>query len=99
MDLKTPGSGEQHRMEPRNLALLRPEDELKLVLADRADFDWARGWLGREGAALRCPVLFSPAHGLLDAGLLGRWILEEGLPVRLQVQLHRYLWPERERGA
>jgi 7-carboxy-7-deazaguanine synthase len=98
MDVKTPGSGEHHRLEPRNLERLRPQDEAKLVIADRTDFDWASDWLRKEGATLRCPVLLSPAHGLLDPGRLARWILEGGLPVRLQVQLHRYLWPGHERG-
>jgi 7-carboxy-7-deazaguanine synthase len=99
MDVKTPGSGEQHRMEWRNLELLRRQDEVKLVISDRADFEWARAWVRQDGARVRAPILFSPAHGRLDPGALAGWILDEGLPVRLQVQLHRYLWPERGRGA
>jgi len=99
MDVKTPASGEDRRMEPRNLRLLRPEDEVKLVITDRTDFEWARDWVRAEGASLPCPILFSPTHGVLPPGRLGRWILEEGLAVRLQVQFHRYLWPERHRGA
>jgi len=99
MDVKTPGSGEQHRMEWRNLELLRRQDEVKLVISDRADFEWAREWVRRDGVRLRAPILFSPAHGHLDPGSLAGWILADGLPVRLQVQLHRYLWPERGRGA
>jgi 7-carboxy-7-deazaguanine synthase len=99
MDIKTPGSGEQHRMEWRNLDLLRPEDEVKLVISSRADFEWARDFVREQGARLRSHILLSPAYGRLDAGILAGWILDAGLPVRLQVQLHRYLWPELGRGV
>jgi len=99
MDVKAPGSGEAHRMEWRNLDLLKPIDELKLVLADRADYEWARALVREKRLAERCPVLFSPVHGILDPGVLGRWILDDGLPVRLQVQLHKILWPGVERGV
>ncbi|MBN2372003.1 MAG: radical SAM protein [Vicinamibacteria bacterium] len=99
MDIKTPGSGQTQHMEWRNLDLLRSQDEIKLVLVDRSDFDWARDLIRREPVASRCTVLFAPAYGRLEPGLLGRWILDHGLPVRLQVQLHKYLWPERERGV
>ncbi len=99
MDIKAPGSGEQHRMDWRNLELLRPQDEVKLVLSSRADFEWARDFMGGQGARLRSPILLSPAHGRLEAALLARWILDAGLAVRLQVQLHRYLWPERGSGV
>jgi 7-carboxy-7-deazaguanine synthase len=99
MDVKTPGSGENARMEWRNLDLLRAKDEVKFVVDGRADYEWARGVLRDKRLDERCPVLFSPVHGVLDPGLLGRWILEDGLPVRLQVQLHKYLWPGVERGV
>jgi len=99
MDVKTPGSGAHHDMAWGNLERLRAEDEAKLVLTDRADYEWARGWVRSEGARLRCPILFSAAHGRIDSGELASWILEDGLGVRLQVQLHRYLWPERGRGV
>jgi 7-carboxy-7-deazaguanine synthase len=99
MDVKAPGSGEAHRMEWQNLELLKAMDELKLVLADRADYEWARTLVREKRLADRCPVLFSPVHGVLDPGVLGRWILDDGLPVRLQVQLHKMLWPGVERGV
>jgi 7-carboxy-7-deazaguanine synthase len=99
MDVKAPGSGEVHRTEWRNLELLRPKDELKLVLADRADYEWARTLVAEKRLAERCPVLVSPVHGVLDPALLARWILDDGLPVRLQVQLHKVLWPHAERGV
>jgi 7-carboxy-7-deazaguanine synthase len=99
MDVKTPGSGEVQRMEWRNLELLKPRDELKFVVKDRADYEWSRDMVRERSLLSRCPVLFSPVHGVLPPGELGRWILEDGLPVRLQVQLHKYLWPGVERGV
>ena len=99
VDVKAPGSGETHRMEWRNLELLQAKDEVKFVIADRRDFEWSRDLVRDKRLAERCPVLFSPVHGRLDPGELARWILEEALPVRLQVQLHKYLWPGVERGV
>ena len=99
LDVKAPGSGETHRMEWRNLELLRFRDEVKFVIAHRADYEWSRELVSERRLAERCPVLFSPVHGVLDPGALGRWILDDGLPVRLQVQLHKYLWPGVERGV
>jgi 7-carboxy-7-deazaguanine synthase len=99
LDVKCPGSGETHQMEWRNLDLLKPTDEVKFVIAGRPDYEWARDLVKERGLDARCPVLFSPVHGQLEAGTLGRWILDDGLPVRLQVQLHKYLWPGVERGV
>jgi 7-carboxy-7-deazaguanine synthase len=99
MDVKTPGSGESARMEWRNLDLLKGTDEVKFVLDGRGDYEWARDLVRERRIADRCTVLFSPVHGALDPGALGRWILDDGLPVRLQVQLHKYLWPGAERGV
>jgi 7-carboxy-7-deazaguanine synthase len=99
MDVKAPGSGETHRMEWRNLDLLKPTDEVKFVIADRNDYEWSRDLAREKNLLDRCPVLFSPVHGGLDPGTLAGWILEDGLPVRLQVQLHKYLWPGIERGV
>src|SRR5262249_8779758 len=87
MDVKAPGSGESQRTEWRNLERLKPTDEIKMVLADRADYEWARTLLYERRLAERCTVLLSPVHGGLDPGLLSRWVLEDGLPVRVQVQL------------
>jgi 7-carboxy-7-deazaguanine synthase len=98
LDVKAPGSGETHRMEWRNLELLQAKDELKFVIADRGDYEWSRDLVRERGLQDRCPVLFSPVHGVLDPGRLARWILDDGLGVRLQVQLHKYLWPGVERG-
>ena len=99
MDVKTPGSGESARMEWRNLDLLKGTDEVKFVIDGRGDYEWARDLVRQRRIADRCTVLFSPVHGALDPGALGRWILDDGLPVRLQVQLHKYLWPGAERGV
>ena len=99
MDVKAPGSGETHRMEWGNLDLLKPADELKFVIQDRADYEWSRALIEEKRLGRRCPILFSPVHGMLDPGELGKWILEDGLPVRLQVQLHKYLWPGVTRGV
>jgi 7-carboxy-7-deazaguanine synthase len=99
MDVKTPGSGESARMEWRNLDLLKGTDEVKFVIDGRGDYEWARDLVRERRIADRCTVLFSPVHGALEPGALGRWILDDGLPVRLQVQLHKYLWPGAERGV
>jgi 7-carboxy-7-deazaguanine synthase len=99
MDVKAPGSGESHRTHWANLDRLQRGDEVKLVLLDRADYEWARALVRERGLAARCTVLVSPVHGRLDPGLLARWVLEDGLPVRVQVQLHKVLWPGVERGV
>ena len=99
MDVKTPGSGESARMEWRNLDLLKGTDEVKFVIDGRGDYEWARDLVRERRISDRCTVLFSPVHGVLEPGALGRWILDDGLPVRLQVQLHKYLWPGVERGV
>ena len=99
LDVKTPASGESHRMHGPNLDRLQGKDEVKFVIADRADYEWSRAMVRERGLAARCPVLFSPVHGALDPGVLARWILDDGLPARVQVQLHKYLWPGVERGV
>jgi 7-carboxy-7-deazaguanine synthase len=99
MDVKAPGSGESHRMDWSNLERLKATDEVKLVILDRRDYEWSREVLRERRLAERCTVLFSPVHGVLDPGQLARWVLDDGLPVRVQVQLHKYLWPGVERGV
>jgi 7-carboxy-7-deazaguanine synthase len=92
MDLKTPGSGEVERNLYGNLKVLRPQDQVKFVLCDRRDYDWARERLTEHRLAERCEVLFSPCHGELDPAELAEWILADRLSVRMQIQLHKYLW-------
>lgn len=96
VDLKTPGSGEQARNLLQNIALLTPRDQVKFVLCDRLDYEWARGMLREHGLAARCDVLFSPSHGQLQARDLAEWVLEDQLPVRFQIQLHKILWGEEQ---
>ena len=100
LDLKAPGSGELERNHWPTFTALRPTDEIKFVIADRADFDWAARQiqdLGLEGR-VHC-ILFSPVHGELDPARLAAWILERSLPVVLQLQEHKILWPGRSRGV
>jgi 7-carboxy-7-deazaguanine synthase len=92
VDVKTPGSREEHRNRYDQLALLRPEEQIKFVLCDRADYEWSRDKLASMQLAQRCQVLFSPSHEQLPARQLADWILADRLPVRFQIQLHKYLW-------
>lgn len=92
VDLKTPASGECDRNRYENLALLGARDQVKFVCCDRRDYEWARAQVAHFALPSRCEVLFSPSHGVLAPGLLADWILEDRLAVRLQVQLHKYLW-------
>lgn len=92
VDVKTPGSGEVARNHWPNLDLLTPRDELKFVLTDEADYQWARALLTERGLTTCCPVLFSPAWGRLEAARLAEWVLRDGIEVRMQVQLHKLLW-------
>ncbi|PKO25127.1 MAG: 7-carboxy-7-deazaguanine synthase QueE [Betaproteobacteria bacterium HGW-Betaproteobacteria-8] len=95
LDVKTPGSGELENNRWDNLQRLKPNDEVKFVLCGRADYDWAKKILAEHSIAEKCSVLFSPVHGRLDAAALAEWLLEDHLPVRMQVQLHKILWGER----
>jgi 7-carboxy-7-deazaguanine synthase len=92
VDVKTPASGEVERNRYANLEVLRPEEQVKFVLCSRADFDWARDFVRERRLHERCTVLFSPSYGQLEARDLAQWVLDERLPVRLQVQLHKILW-------
>jgi len=92
MDLKTPGSGEVEKNLFSNIDHLKPTDQVKFVICDRADYDWACEQLRIRDLAQRCQVLFSPALGLQDATQLAEWILRDRLNVRFQIQLHKFLW-------
>lgn len=87
------------RMHWPNLSQLAAKDEAKFVLADRADYDWAREILAQYDVASRCTVLFSPVFGSLDVRELAEWILADKLPVRFQMQLHKYIWAPDMRGV
>ena len=92
VDLKTPGSGECARNLYDNMLLLRRQDQVKFVICDRADYDWSKHILDEYGLVSCCQVLFSPSYQQLEARALAEWMLADKLQVRLQVQLHKYLW-------
>jgi len=92
MDIKTPGSGEVDKNLDSNLQYLSSQDQVKFVMSDRQDYDWAVALLQQHALADKCEVLFSPVHGQLEARQLADWILADQLPVRFQIQLHKLLW-------
>jgi 7-carboxy-7-deazaguanine synthase len=92
VDLKTPGSGEQHRNLYENLQYLNESDQVKFVICDRADYQWACEQIERLTLNSHCEILFSPSSEQLPVRELADWILEDGLPVRMQVQLHKQIW-------
>jgi 7-carboxy-7-deazaguanine synthase len=93
LDLKTPASGEMQRNDYRNINVLKRQDQVKFVICNREDYDWARFKLDEYRLAERVDdVLFSPSHGELAPRELAEWILQDRLPVRLQLQLHKLLW-------
>jgi len=92
MDLKAPDSGESAKNRWENLSALNRRDEIKIVIASRADYEWAREVLRERQLNHLCPVLLSPAGGLIEPQSLADWILEDGLDVRFQLQLHKLLW-------
>ena len=94
VDIKTPGSGELDKNRWSNVDFLTRHDEVKFVLCDKADYDWAVETIQLHRLTERCPVLLSPVHGLLNAKDLAEWILSDRLPARMQIQLHKYLWGE-----
>src|SRR5687768_12326688 len=92
MDLKTPGSRESVRNRWQNLQYITRHDQIKFVICDRVDYEWARTMLVEHALAERCEILFSPSHQQLAAKDLADWVLADRLPVRFQIQLHKYLW-------
>jgi 7-carboxy-7-deazaguanine synthase len=100
VDVKCPGSGESDKMDWANLGRLTPADQVKFVIKDRADYEYAREVLSSEALATRvAAVLFSPVHGVLHPRLLAEWMLADGVPARLQLQAHKYIWPPDTRGV
>jgi 7-carboxy-7-deazaguanine synthase len=100
VDVKCPGSGESDKMDWDNLGRLTPADQVKFVIKDRADYEYAREVLSSEALATRvAAVLFSPVHGVLHPRVLAEWMLADGVPARLQLQAHKYIWPPDTRGV
>lgn len=99
MDVKAPGSGHDHSNYWENMEHLKLEDEVKFVIADRRDFDWACEVIKRYDLPRRATVLFSPAWGICDPKHLAEWILESGVEARMQLQLHKYIWGPDVRGV
>lgn len=95
LDIKTPGSNELKNMRLENIDYLKPHDEVKFVLCNRADYDWAKALLFERHLQEKCTVLFSPVYGQVNPTELAQWVLEDNLPVRLQIQLHKVLWGEK----
>jgi len=100
VDIKCPGSGEAGRNEWANLSRLAPHDEVKFVVQDRVDYEFARDVIAKYDLSARAnAVLLSPVHGVLDAKRLSEWVLADHLPVRLQLQVHKYIWSPTTRGV
>ncbi len=100
IDIKCPASGESERNDWHNLEILRPNDEVKFVIQDRGDYEFARDVVARHDLPQRCrAVLFSPVHGVLDPKDLAAWMLADRLLVRLQLQVHKYIWGPTTRGV
>lgn len=99
LDIKCPGSGMMDRMDWRNLDLLTKKDEAKFVIRDRLDYDWAKSIVSQYELASRSHVLFSPVFGVLEPRQLAEWVLADNLSVRVQLQLHKYIWTPDMRGV
>jgi 7-carboxy-7-deazaguanine synthase len=96
LDIKTPASNEEKNMLWSNLEHIKPKDEIKFVLCNRADYDWAKVKIIELKLTEKCPILFSPSYHDLSAEALASWVLADKLPVRMQIQLHKILWGEKQ---
>lgn len=99
LDIKTPGSGMAEKMLFSNLPLLKPRDEVKFVIAGRSDYEWAKAVIDEHSLKGKCTILFSPAFGMLEPRQLAEWILEDRLEVRLNLQMHKYIYGPGVRGV
>lgn len=93
MDIKTPSSGMADKMDFKNIEKLKTDDEVKFVISDRKDYEWSKEILRKY--RFPCTILFSPVHEILDPGILSEWILQDALSVRLNIQLHKYIWRDK----
>jgi 7-carboxy-7-deazaguanine synthase len=100
LDVKCPGSGEAEKNDWSNLERLRPHDEVKFVVRDRADYEYAREAIARHDLPRRAAAIhLSPVHGVMNPRTLSEWVLADSLPVRVQLQLHKYIWDPTTRGV
>ena len=95
LDIKTPDSGEHLKNNKKNLVLISKKDEIKFVLSSREDYEWAKKFIKEENLIKKAPIIFSPVYKNLSYENLSKWILEDKLPVRFQVQLHKIIWGEK----
>ncbi|MDF1589541.1 MAG: 7-carboxy-7-deazaguanine synthase QueE [Gammaproteobacteria bacterium] len=96
MDLKTPASGEESKNKYDNIEKLKPQDQFKFVICNREDYDWACLKMSEYQLKDKCEILFSPIHGELKPADLADWIISDNLPVRMQIQMHKYLWGDEQ---
>lgn len=99
MDIKTPGSGMCEVMDFENIRLLKSQDELKFVIADRGDYEWTRDFISKHGLSGKCTILLAPVFGVCSPRDLSRWMLDDRLRARLNLQLHKYIHGPEERGV
>lgn len=99
LDIKTPGSKMSEKMRLSNLTYLKPADELKFVITDRRDYDWSKNFIIEHGLSWKCKILFSPVFGDVDPADLSTWIISDRLDVRLNLQLHKYIYGPDTRGV
>ncbi len=99
MDIKCPDSGEHDKTDWENIPRLRRTDNVKFVISTRADFDWALHIVQKYQLLARATILMSPVHGLLPPRVLSEWLLQAAYPIRLHLQLHKYIWPPNQRGV
>ena len=96
LDIKTPGSGEVENNYWENLSFIKKQDEIKIVITDRHDYEWAKDLIQKKGLYMNYDILFSPAYEEVNPDHLARWILEDNLNVRMQMQLHKIIWGEKK---
>lgn len=99
LDIKTPGSGMSDEMDLSNLDYIKPDDEIKFVLTNRDDYEWAKQFISDHNIFARCRVLLSPAFGVLSPEILSKWMVEDRLPVRLNIQIHKYIFASDRRAV
>lgn len=99
IDIKCPSSKMSHKMYWKNMDILKPTDEIKFVVKNRSDYVWSRMVINKYKLKDKVKINLSPVHDVMDAAKLAEWMLEDKLPARLQIQMHKYIWPGREEGV